>query len=168
MKYLKEFIVVFIYFILQITFFSQINFWGAGVNLGLVLIGLQAINVNFDIKPKYTGLILGMLLDLYLSKNFGVYTLSFFLTGIIASRAKNYLNSDSFISLSIIILIITMFYNLAHGILLKIIGYKFSMVYIFNRIFSTEIIANILVGVLFYFINVKLINAFKARDDFNV
>lgn len=157
-KFFKLFSLSLIIILIQLSFLNSLpGFWGK-INIVLFFVVWFFIFNNFD-KSLLFVLITGFILDIFSFYPFGIYSISFLLTLILASFIwNNFFTNRSIYSFLSITAVFSIFYNLFLYFLLFLFEKSFLGLFWFNKFFWFNLLLELAwlsVGIIlsFYFLN---------------
>ncbi len=116
--------------------------------------------VRSDIEGALFGFFNGILFDIFFGRIIGFYALVGMITGFIAAKPFKELSPNNFVIPSVMIFVMTIFYETLFYLLGFLLQGRTDIVYYFTDIILPEAIFNVLVGVFIYplifFINTRL------------
>lgn len=152
MKNILYFITGLIIIVFSNTIINSINLSLFYVRPNLTLIYLIYLSIYIGLeRASIIGLILGLILDITISKYFGLYGLIFFLIGLIYGSMKDKVFKDNIFTIIVLVGLATLFENVLS---LLIVGFEMNNIFIHILKILKSIFANVLISAfLFYPIN---------------
>lgn len=143
------FIVICISIWFQMFFLNSIPLIGITANIGIVLIaGLGLISGEF--VGGISGIIYGLLIDILFGRSIGVYTFLYAISGVISGKLNNNFSKGNKISMVMIILICTLFFEtIAYFLNIVLNRFEVNIQVLFTTLIL-ESIYNILLTVIFF------------------
>lgn len=139
--------VIFISFILQTSFFSFFSIHGTVPNLSLILVVMFGLMTD-RVTGGILGIITGVLYDAMIYDVFGIYTLIYFIIGLIAGTYSDDMLRENYAVYGISTAVATLLCNFLIYILLFFLKYEVKdATYIFTSIIL-EIVLNTILSIL--------------------
>jgi len=149
-------------FIIQTTILQNFRLFGVLPNTALLMIIIVTIIVGRweGIKISFY---LGILQDIFVSQALGLNLIIYLFTALIIGSIDEKIFKDNFISPMIMIVSMTIFYNVFYMIMMYFVEASFTIEYVLRAILIPEIFYNVLVGMYFYSLVFRKINGYGLR-----
>lgn len=138
-----------ILYFLQINFFSWFKIAGAMPNLFLILVLYIGLFSGKSMGLTY-GVIFGLLLDLFIGEKIGITAIMLGIVGILGGVLDKNFSKDSRITIMIMVIGITIIYELGMYLLRYLILGSSIEILSFTKILLAETVFNILVTIILY------------------
>lgn len=148
-------IIFLIIYLLQANLFSWFNIAGVRPNLFVVFILMIGLFLG-EGKGITWGIILGIALDFFISKSVGISGVMFGVIGIIGGILEKNFSKDSRITMIIMIVICTCFYEIGSYIFNYFVNDANIDIWIFTKKLIIENIFNIILTIILYPLIIKL------------
>ena len=153
MKKTVSFLIIFLVFLiiyfLQVNFFTWFNIAGVKPNLFVVLILVVGLFAGKNVGTS-TGIVVGLLLDIFISKKIGISAITLGIIGFIGALLDKNFSKDSKLTIVLMVILTTIIFEVLNYFINAVI-FSYSLeIATFVVKLLIEIVFNILITIIFY------------------
>lgn len=136
-------------FILQSTIFQYFRIGGILPNTALLIVVTMSILYGRK-KGVATGVLAGLLQDLFFGKAIGINVLIYASIGYIIGGVENKVFKDNYITPFLFIVTATIYYHSIYFVFMHFLRQSVSYISVLKSVVMVEIIYNLIIGIIFY------------------
>ncbi len=160
---LTEFLLIFICFLLQCTVFKWLSLGGISPNLLLIVTASCGFMMG-DTAGLFTGLVCGLLVDIFFGDYIGLYGLFYMYIGFLDGKFSRIFYPEDIKLPLFLIFLSDITYGMFCYIALYLLQGKFELPYYFMKIIVPEAVYTILISVLLYPLLLWIHKRLSARE----
>lgn len=150
MRYFLTFLILFLVIVFQVNLASKLALFSIVPNLALIVVVLWVVFRGEE--GIVVAFLTGLFLDLFLGQT-GITTLTFLLIAFAVLIIKeNVLGVLNFLAIITILALSTLLFDISYLFYLKLTGYEIVFIEYFYRLALPEVVYNLILGILGYFI----------------
>lgn len=143
------FLVFLIIYFLQVNFFTWFNIAGVKPNLFVILVLIVGLFAGRNLGIS-TGVAIGLLLDLFISKKVGITAIALGIIGFIGALLDKNFSKDSKITIILMVFLTTIIYEVLNYFINAVIFSYTLEIATFAIKLLIEVVFNILITIIFY------------------